>query len=657
MYDPYGGMPYPSPEQLAAALMSSYQHGAPYDASAWTADQWGGNQWSSQEQAAAYQMSGYGANWAASGNEAGVGADAAANSAAAGNSAQQGQKIALAFFLDAAASAEGEVEAAETQQEIPEQGIISPSTLEPEQASAIDPLWDGPGGALPVWVSDYAGAGDGGLQGSEYMHNSEMNADTPARTARQAARQAYGEAIKTRRDYHVPQSGTHDNRGSRHDATPAKAARVAQQLRQLLDFYFEPFNLQHNRYLLDLVARKLGAPELLGPWLDETLLDFRFSFNDLKGLGRIAAAMGKLRPSQWETGDAGVLGNLKHLIWGAHGQLLLRRPPEVRCFIEDRNTCNSLHPEVVSAALRYLASAHEQRGQAPAKMVSVLSYALGDVLNDDSPKGQLSHGRLKRQLLLHNSDVICIQGLDPSTGGQAITQTLVDEGYAYTTAKIDIHDANTIFWDASRWELLVRIECGAALAIDLRPHEDQSVVLRVICARPVVPTTFREGLRSLFAGRSSEDGPLVVCADLTLLGGAEGAGICEELAPLRSVMAEVTGEELAAPLGTRLADGGMEGVVAGASGLNKLQRPDSVLFSGMAPIVVLSGHTKRYLTTLDAEELTQQFPAFRAPIVAAFDWHCNVASPLHAASEGSSPLDWEQQQNDDIGDPAEGDTD
>lgn len=110
----------------------------------------------------------------------------------------------------------------------------------------------------------------------------------------------------------------HDHKygnGTRYDATPAKAARVAQQLRQLLDFYFEPFNLQHNRYLLDLLARKLGQPAKPGPWLADTLLDFRFTFNDLKGLGRIAAALGKIRPSQWEAGDSGVLGNLKHLVW------------------------------------------------------------------------------------------------------------------------------------------------------------------------------------------------------------------------------------------------------------------------------------------------------------------------------------------------------
>eukprot|EP00439_Symbiodinium_sp_Y106_P019396 s401_g2.t1 len=37
------------------------------------------------------------------------------------------------------------------------------------------------------------------------------------------------------------------------------------QLRQLLDFYFDPFTLQHNRYLLDLILKRAGAPQEKGP--------------------------------------------------------------------------------------------------------------------------------------------------------------------------------------------------------------------------------------------------------------------------------------------------------------------------------------------------------------------------------------------------------
>lgn len=619
MYDPYG-VPYPTDP---SAVM-----GWPYDASGWSAEAY--SSWGNQEQAAAaYDGNGW---W-------GTGYDGLQPSSNVAPTAARpvGQKVSLAGALDSLVSAseagpsagakdEGSTSLAQKEEAAiaawqPQGACLPMSNLPPEvdyEALEAKMKWakenENGKGARP----SFKGAGKGGM-------------DTPGRRPYEGGEEtplkgSYGATLK--RDYWEAAKASGGT--GRYDATPAKAARVAQQLRQLLDFYFEPFNLQHNRYLLDLLARKLGQPDVAGPWLSDALLDFRFTFHDLKGLGRIAAAMGKLRPSQWEAGDSGVLGNLKHLTWANSGnQLLLRQPPEVRSFVEGART---LHPEVVSSALRYLASTREHCGQAPAKMVSVFSYALSDILTDDSDKGQLSHGRLKRQLLLHNSDIICIQGLDPNSSGEGLTQTLVDEGYAYSTARIQGVEANTIFWDAGRWELLSREECGAALAVDLRPHEDQSVALRAICARPAVPTTTSPGLRSLFEGQQSRTGPTVVCADLTLLGGAEGASIIEELSDMRSVMMEVTGEELAAPLGTRLPEGGMAGVCAGASGLNKMHRPDSVLFAGMAPIVVLSGHTKRYLATLDSEELVQQFPAFRAPIVAAFDWHCGTS----AVTEGDN---------------------
>jgi len=404
---------------------------------------------------------------------------------------------------------------------------------------------------------------------------------------------------------------------------PAKAARAALQLRQLLDFYFEPFNLQHNRYLLDLVARRVGPPSKEGPWLVESMMDFQFRLDDLRGLGRIVSAMAKIKPSQWEVGEQGTLAKLKHLRWGEDGYLLLREPPEVRSFVSARDVS---HPEVVSAALRYLAAVREQSGQAPARMVSVLSYSLGDTLADMSPRGQNCHGRLKRQLLLHHTDIMCIQGMDPDINGEGLADTLIEDGYMFTTAKSEDGEANSIFWDSTRWELVRKEACGAALAVDLRPVEDPSVLLRAICMRPAVPTSYGPGLSRLFADRQFEDAPLIVGADLSLLGGAEGAVIVEEIAYMQSVMREVTGEELLAPFGVMHPDGsGMTAIQAGASGMNRLHRPDAIFFSGMSPIVALSGHTERYLSTLSLEGMPMQFPAFRIPIVCAFDWHVRFA--------------------------------
>merc|ERR1712113_459021 len=80
------------------------------------------------------------------------------------------------------------------------------------------------------------------------------------------------------------------------------------------------------------------------------------------------------------------------------------------------------------------------------------------------------------------------------------------------------------------------------------------------------------------------------------------------------------GAEIDAPLaeGNSLADCFLP-KKSRASGLNRLHCPDAVLFQGMSPIVALSGHTEGYLRTLTAQNLQQQFPAFRMPIVAAFD--------------------------------------
>jgi len=410
------------------------------------------------------------------------------------------------------------------------------------------------------------------------------------------------------------------------DKTPAKwiqpltVQRATTQLRQLLNFYFEPFSFQHNRYLLDLLARHIGAPEGSGPWLPEALRDFCFTLDELRGLGRIQAALLKQRQERW--GER--IGNLEYLHWDSSGGLKLINPPEVRRFAP---AGTSLHPEVVSAASRYLAAMREQSGQAPARIVSVLSYALGESVVDQTSTGLQRRARLKRQLLFHHTDVMCLQGLDSKSapengedGGVGLTACLVEEGYGYATANGDDGEANSIFWDVSRWELVGQEECDAGLRVDLRPFEDSTVLLRVICARPGVPTTTGPGLGKLFDG--SEEGPLLVCADLTLLGGAEGASIVEELVGMPSVMREVTGEELLVPLASPVRDGqGAAPVRAGASGLNRLHCPDALLYRGMTPVVVLSSHTESYLATMLPEDVIAQFPALRLPIVAAFDWH------------------------------------
>jgi len=70
-----------------------------------------------------------------------------------------------------------------------------------------------------------------------------------------------------------------------------------------------------------------------------------------------------------------------------------------------------------------------------------------------------------------------------------------------------------------------------------------------------------------------------------------------------------------------------------ATGLNRLQRPDAMLFRGsIAPMAALSGHTEGYLATMSPADVVQQFPAFRLPLVAIFDW-ASVSKQCSAASK------------------------
>jgi len=256
-------------------------------------------------------------------------------------------------------------------------------------------------------------------------------------------------------------------------------------------------------------------------------------------------------------------------------------------------------------------------------MLSVLSYAVAGPLTDQTENGHHRCARLKRQLLVHHADLVFLQGLDSEGTGASLAATLSEEGYAFACVRHN-GEANAIFWDRSRWELIGQEELGAVLAVDLRPFEEPSTPTRAICMRPTVPMTRTSPqLRQLFAGPPgavSGEGPLLVCADLTLVGGAEGASILEELAGLPSVMQEILGEELLVPMASPCIPGQCpQPKIATTSGQNRLHSPDAVLFRGMRPTVALSGHTEGYLATMSPEDVLQQFPAFRMPIVAAFD--------------------------------------
>ncbi|OLQ04545.1 hypothetical protein AK812_SmicGene12363 [Symbiodinium microadriaticum] len=181
------------------------------------------------------------------------------------------------------------------------------------------------------------------------------------------------------------------------------------------------------------------------------------------------------------------------------------------------------------------------------------------------------------------------RGVDVSKkNGASLASTLTEEGYSFVSCSMD-GEANTIFWDRSRWEM-VRVEEGVVLSVNLRSLEDPTATIRALCFKAKAPA---EATRFFM----DEGEPLVVCADLSPLGGVESASIVEDLVGLPSVMEEVLGAEVAAH-------------IPAPPGLSQ----DCEL----APV----RHTEGYLASMPPEDVVQQFPCFRLPIVAAFDWRC-----------------------------------
>jgi len=399
------------------------------------------------------------------------------------------------------------------------------------------------------------------------------------------------------------------------DKKPVSSARGCQTLRQLLDFYFEPFTLQHNRYLLDLVAKHLGPPQDAGPWLQRDLKKFQFSLDDLMGLGRISSALTKIRGGVKEASESDVWDQLKHLVRSSNGSFKLRVPPEVRSFVG----AGCIDARKVADVTKYMTASREERGHAVSGVVTVMSYSVREAASDLSADGQKRQAQLKRQLLVYRTDVVCLQGLSNEGPASQLASALAEEGYASSHSQ-SMHPPLAVFWDRSRWELMSSQEEEGAVAVNLRPFEDKKTVIRFVCLAPTVPQLIAtEGMPTIPGSNPCTNKPdstaLVVCADLSSLGGAEGALLVNELAGLESAMCDIFGSELLAPLPATDPKAGDV-----AHRLRNFRQPDSILYQGLVAAAGLSGHTEGYLATLPSEELATQFPASRLPLVAAFDW-------------------------------------
>lgn len=428
-----------------------------------------------------------------------------------------------------------------------------------------------------------------------------------------------------------------------------------------IDTIFEPFALQHNSHLLLAIARHLGKMTdgcaAVGtrcegwPWTIQALARVAFTTEDLvectsklASTKHVAAALRSL--ANTPNPDLSILRQLLRVDSAWH----LRSPPEIRCFLAAPDVPRSL----VSATTRAILG----RSAPPAEVVTVLSYAVTHLFEDQVKDSEERWQRLMQQLRACHTDILCLQGFQPQTqAGSALAMRLKADGFAYAAAALSqsapCRQANAIFWDQRRWDPICEpqghgYEGCAALLVELRLRADPAVAFRVASLQPKLVDCCNSALGAAFhappstpsvpawaslgttraahsagAGMASTQPPIVpkkqlpllVCADLSAVGGAEAAILVPGLLGLRSAMLEATGEELASPK-----CGAPEKAKRTRQKLRlrPLCRYDTVLSKDLTRVLVLSGHTEGYLSTMPETDLYKQFPAGRLPIVAAF---------------------------------------
>jgi len=380
----------------------------------------------------------------------------------------------------------------------------------------------------------------------------------------------------------------------------AVAIRVAAVFRGMLDHFFGPFALQHNRHILEVIDEQLASSRgVQGPWEAQELRAVVFGAKDLTNLdARISALLAQLPPSA--RACLGSLFSTKHLHSDGRDHWLLCKPPEVRRPVKVAcSTSNNLEE------------------------ISVLSHSVKGALQDATPSGAGRRRRLAVELREHFASIICLQGFDADADCQDLVAGLVGTWYDFCTTRSTDGEANTIFWDRRRWTRVSSYKNGSLLALDLACHTDSlqssplldksettPPVLRVVCVRPTVEDCC--ATRTPWSDLDFWQLPLVVCGDFAALGGAEGAAsFIPALDGLHSAAVEALGEEIASP-----------GKVAGeAFRLRQVWRPSAVFYHGLCLTSFLCGHTEGYLSALSDYDLEEQFPAGRLPLFATFSDH------------------------------------
>lgn len=428
----------------------------------------------------------------------------------------------------------------------------------------------------------------------------------------------------------------------------AKKAFVA--LGKLLNYYFEPFNFQHNKLLLDLTNKRCEKPKQARAFLSEQLfLDLFFTIQDFMELPRIGNFVKTLQSMNFEVGPPKFKGmcvgpdsarklylrrgqavieelELHHLEWRGDS-LVLQQPPEVRRWIGARHCDSSL---LQKCELCFSAKPAWTSEEEPSEKLSILTLPfVPDWIRYAGDQSQ-TNGKLKRQVLLYSADVVCIQGIDleVTEAGKHLLFSLLEEAYDFITSSEKDCEVFSIFWKQARWMLLRPHEFKGGVSVDLRFRaEVNSKPIRVVnMASQVTDQLSIKTSRSLLFSPLNEDRlcGLVVCADLSSIGGADAYSFVEDLAMLKSLAREVLDEEIRMP-DIRIGPSfglfwPMSVSTVSSSGLNRLTSPNCILFSGLEPICMLSGHSNQYLSTVTSEDFSRTFPSLRIPLMGCFNW-------------------------------------
>lgn len=383
--------------------------------------------------------------------------------------------------------------------------------------------------------------------------------------------------------------------GQQYLVEPASAwVRSVSQLGQLLDFYFEPFSFQHNPCLLRLVARS-NQPEIEGTWAQGTMLQFRCGLQSLglqfqrefhlrHGHSQSFAALANLLELLHNTVCEGLkVKSLKHISidWdGRAASIRLKTAIEVRSFV---GTAGHL------SQAEYLRDLTTPTFRQP-HQIFVLSYVL------DALAGLKELGRVSEQLMRMRADVVCLQASDRVV--RAKLRKILRVRFPGNFQEI----CGALWaWDSERLTFAGATET----AVRLRPVEAED-------GPDISFAGIRASLENFDSKLLPATGPAVLCADLSLLGGADSFGLLAD-GDLRSVAADLLGREVSMPRAK-----GMEPVRWGEE--NELCKPEAMLYRGLLPVGVLSAHSERYLASLAPDELKNQLPALRLPLLACFDW-------------------------------------